>query len=214
MEIIFWENLTELFQGKALMTAVILVAIALVLVAVTRKAKFNARLISYGAISIAFAFLLSFIKLFQLPNGGTITIASMLPIFLFASIAGPWAGMTAGLCYGMLQFIQGPFFVHPVQFMLDYPLAFALLGAAGFFRKNIALGGLIGGLGRFICHFLSGVVFFGEYANGQNVFLYSFLYNASYLVPEIAICMLIMSIPSVKNAMKRIAGNGYGMNGQ
>lgn len=208
MDFVLKEKFIELLQPKSLATVIALVLLGAVLLAVSRKARFNAKLISYGALCIAASFLLSYVKIFQLPNGGTITVGSMLPLFLFAFIAGPWAGIGAGLCYGMLQFIQEPVFLHPAQLLLDYPLAFAMLGIAGFFKNKQFLGMIAGGLGRFICHVLVGVIFFAEYANGKNVYLYSMGYNASYLIPDIIICLVLFAVPQIKNITRRVTPIG------
>lgn len=203
-KIIDQEHLLKLFQLRPLISLFTLIILAAILIVISKKAVFNVRLLAYGALCIASAFVLSYIKLFQLPYGGTVTIASMLPLFIFALIAGPRAGIAAGLCYGMLQFIQEPVWVHWAQFLLDYPIAFAMLGLSGIFKDNIYLGAAAGSTGRLICHFLSGVIFFGSYAGDQNVFLYSFLYNISYILPDTAICLAILAIPSVKAAIYRV----------
>lgn len=200
------EYLSKLFQLKPMISLFTLLILAVVLFIISRKTAFNTRLLAYGALSMSAAFVLSYIKILQFPNGGTVTPASMLPIFIFAYIAGPSAGIAVGLCYGMLQFFQDPFYVHPIQFILDYPLAFAMLGLAGLSGKNLYLGTFIGSIARLICHFLSGVIFFGEYAAqaGQNVFLYSILYNASYIFPDMLICMGILAISNVRAAINRL----------
>lgn len=199
MKFILLEKIMGLLNTKLAGTFIVLLLLGLILLFSARKTRFNAKLISYGALCMAASFILSYLKVFEFPNGGSITVASMLPMFLFAAIAGPWAGIILGICYGLLQFIQEPFFVHPIQFLLDYPLAFGMLGIAGFLKGNPRLGGLVGCAGRFICHFISGAVFFAEYANGQNVFLYSLIYNGSYLLPDLVICLLLLSIPRIKN---------------
>lgn len=198
------EYILKLVQPKPLIMLVALAALAGILIAIRRKSPYDTKTLAYGAAAITIAFALSFIKIAPFPQGGTVTIASMLPLFLFAYIAGPKAGMTAGLCYGMLQFIQEPFYVHWAQFLLDYPIPFALLGLAGIFRNRIYLGAVVGGAGRFVCHFLSGVVFFAEYAGDTNVYLYSFLYNISYMLPDIAICIVIMAVPAVRSVINRV----------
>jgi thiamine transporter len=144
----------------------------------------------------------------KFPNGGSITVASMLPLFVFSFIAGPKAGMMAGMCYGMLQYIQDPQFYHWAQFLLDYPIAFSMLGLAGLFRNKVYLGALTGSAARLVCHFISGVVFFASYAGGQNVFLYSLIYNSSYILPDTIICLVILAVPSVRKAIERIKGAG------
>ena len=91
----------------------------------------------YGALSITLAFVLSYFKLFSLPFGGTITLLSMLPIFAYAAYFGPVSGFTAAFAFSLLQVVQGAYIVHPVQFILDYFVAFTLLGTASFFPKNL-----------------------------------------------------------------------------
>lgn len=202
MQFVLYEKFMEFFNVKSLIAVGALVVLAILLLLIARKARFNTRMLSYGALCIAAAFIMSYLRIFKLPNGGTITVASMLPLFLYAAIAGPWAGMTAGICYGLLQFWQDPFFMHPVQFLLDYPLAFGLLGLAGFFKDRLWLGAIVGTAGRFLCAFFSGVIFFAEYANGQNVFLYSLGYNASYLVPDVIICLVLIAVPQFKRIVR------------
>ncbi len=155
-----------------------------------------------AALCIALSFVLSYIKIYELPNGGSITPASMLPILLFAYIYGPVKGFLVAFAYSLLQMTQGMYIVHWAQFLLDYVFAFTVLGAAGFFRKSFLSGILAGGLLRYLCAFLSGVIFFAEYApEGQSPFVYSLLYNASYMVPEILICMGIYLLPGMRRTV-------------
>ena len=207
-KIVVYENLAKLFSPKPLATIVAVLLLVVIFIVISKKTSYNAKTLAYGAMAISAAFILSFIKIVEFPNGGSITVASMLPIFIYAYIAGPRAGILAGLCYGMLQYIQEPYFVHWTQLLLDYPIAFALLGTAGIFRGKQWLGALVGSMGRFLCHFLSGVVFFAEYAGEQNVFLYSFGYNISYILPDLIICLVILLLPSIKSAIKRLQTAG------
>lgn len=204
------DSLSKLVTPTSIISLLVLAALVIILAVISKKTTYNTHTLTYGALSIAAAFVLSFLKILQLPNGGTITVASMLPLFIFAYIAGPAAGMAAGLCYGLLDFIREPYAVHWLQVILDYPLAFAVLGLAGCFKKNIYLGAIVGGAARFICHFLSGVIFFGSYAApGQSVFAYSLLYNGSYLLPDIIICLVILLIPNVRSAVTRVRNNSF-----
>lgn len=143
-----------------------------------------------GALMVALAFGLHFIKIWQLPYGGSVTLGGMVPLLVFAFRRGPAAGITAGAAYGLLDLVVDPYVVHPVQLILDYPLAYGILGVAGFF-KNVAVGSFAGIFGRFLSHFLSGVIFFASYAKG-NVYLYSAMYNGSYLLPEYVISVLVL----------------------
>lgn len=157
--------------------------------------------IVYGGMCVALSFILSYIRLYKMPQGGSITLASMFPIILYAIVFGPVCGIIAGTAYGFMQFIQEPSMVHWAQLFLDYPLAFACLGLAGFapkFSKNIQVGTTIGiiiaVLGRGIMHIVSGVIFFAEYAGDQSPFIYSLVYNISYLIPEFIITLILALI--------------------
>jgi thiamine transporter len=91
---------------------------------------------------------------------------------------------------------------YPTQIILDYPLAFGALGLAGFFQRQPVMGVGVGIFGRFICHFISGIVFFGQYAwEGWNVVAYSAAYNATYLVPEFIVSTFIIFILLKRNLL-------------
>lgn len=191
---------------------VALVIIGVILFAITNsKKKWSVRMLANAALCIALSFILSYIRLYKLPQGGSITLASMLPIFLFAYAYGVAPGMLVGMAYGFLQFIQDAYFVHPVELLLDYPLAFAMLGLAGLagrFSKQWGLipGIVLGTFGRFVCAFLSGVIFFGMYApEGQNVLVYSAVYNGFYLIPEAIICIVLAMIPQIRRLARQLA---------
>lgn len=162
-------------------------------------------LIAEGAAMVALATVLSFIKVYQLPWGGSITLLSMLPIVLYSIRRGVKAGLVVSFVYALIQFGQGVmdglfgWGLTPgtliACIILDYVGAFFVLGLAGLFRKN-GLGGWIGGIVlavalRFVMHFLSGAVIWqsvGELWTGfstENTYLYSFLYNGSYMLPEL-----------------------------
>ncbi|MGI6160877.1 MAG: energy-coupled thiamine transporter ThiT [Christensenellales bacterium] len=163
------------------------------------------KMLVYGAMCIAIAFVLSFIRLYRMPQGGSLTPASMLPIMAYAYIFGPVPGLICGVAYGFLQLLQDLFVVHPVQLLLDYPLAFGLIGLAGFFRKNLIPGVIVGGFARIFMHILSGILFFAEYApEGQSVVVYSTVYNLTVFIPDLAICVVIALIPAIKNMFNNI----------
>ncbi len=153
-----------------------------------------------GALMVALAFGLSFVKIFQAPFGGAVTLGSMIPILFFAARRGAGPGVLAGAAHGLLQLIQEPFIFHPAQVIMDYPLAFGFLGLAGFFGEKIVIGAGVGVAGRFLSHFLSGVIFFASSAEG-NPYVYSALYNAGYLVPELIISLVIIRF-GLFNAIK------------
>lgn len=143
---------------------------------------------------------------FRLPiniAGGTISL-NMLPIFVLALRRGLVPGMVAGAIYGCVDLLLDPFVVHPVQMLLDYPIGYALAGLAGLgspvWHRSVARGRMaegealvlpflvLGAAGRLSAHWLSGVVFFAQNApKGQPVWLYSLVYNASYLLPSLVL---------------------------
>ncbi len=177
------------------------------LVLLLRRQTWTVPMLSTGALCVALAFVLSCLTLYRMPQGGSVTPASMLPILLFSWIYGPLPGMAAGMMDGMMQLIQGAYVVHPVQFLMDYILPFAALGLCGLFRKDKALpiGITVAVIARFIIHTLSGVIFFASYApEGQSVLLYSMGYNASYLLPEFVICLIIVLLPRVQQTFVRL----------
>lgn len=174
--------------------------------------KFSIRMLTEGGMMIALAVLLNQIKIYQAPNGGSVSAGSMIPILLFAIRWGILPGFAVGATYGLLDFIMKPYFYHPVQFLLDYIIAFGILGLAGIAFKNdkdtsnnaMITGVTVAILGRMLSHVLSGVVFFAEYAGDQNPWIYSIGYNATYLVPEliISIVVLLLIWKPLKRVMK------------
>ena len=167
--------------------------------------RWSVKMLTEGGMMIALATILSYIKVYEAPMGGSVTAGSMIPIMLFAIRWGILPGVTVGGVYGILQFILKPYFYHPLQFILDYPLAFGLLGLAGIayyinekesFKGYIwvFIGVLMGILGRMLSHVLSGVIFFAEYAGDLNPWIYSIQYNAYYLLPELIISYIVIAI--------------------
>lgn len=215
----FWDWFHN-FEGKAvfkklleLKPATIIILASLLLIAVAfafreRKNKSESgyvRMIIYGSLCIAISFVLSYIRLYRFPQGGSITPASMLLMCVFAVMFGPTAGILAGFAFGMIRLIQDPFIIHWAQFFLDYPLSFGALGLAGLYRKNIAISCLIGGFARFFVNFLSGVIFFGSYApEGMNVMIYSLAVNGAVIGTDTLICAAVALIPQVQNAIKHV----------
>lgn len=158
----------------------------------------NTRVLTEAALAVALTFVLSFVKVFEMPLGGSISL-EMFPLILLALRQGPWVGITAGVVYGLIDILTPPVFVfHPAQVLLDYPLAFGALGLAGFFRPTVRgaiLGATVAVLARFVCHFLSGVIFFAAYApEGWNPYVYSAAYNAAYLVPSLVVAAVVVVV--------------------
>ena len=169
----------------------VVVALAAVLLSVTKTSKkWNARMISFGAISIALSFVLSCIRLFRMPQGGSVTPGSMLPLMLFSAAYGVGPGMLAGLVYGVLQYLQGGWFLNVWQFALDYLLAFAALGLAGLAKHwdkkwGLYLAMALAALCRALSATLAGIAFW------DTAPWASLVYNGTYLIPDTLICMVL-----------------------
>ena len=190
---------------------VILMVAALVIpIVLSRKnnKKMSAKQLTFCAVAMALALVTSFIKVASLPMGGSITLFSMFFMCFIGYLYGPKIGIMTGVAYGILQLIIEPYIYAPLQVLLDYPLAFGALGLSGFFSKKkfgLTTGVSVGILGRYICHVISGYVFFASYApEGMNPMIYTLGYNATYIVPELIATVIVVSLPPVMKALKYV----------
>lgn len=173
------------------------------------KKKIPASQLTVCSALIALAFVLNnLLPKIPMPYGGSITLFSMLFIYLSAYFFGPYTGTFAAVAYGLLDLLIKPSIVHPIQLLLDYPIAFGMLGFGGIFckgRYGFQKGYLAGCIGRLLAVTVSGAVFFGSYAPvGQNAFVYSLGYNATYIIPEMIITLVVMSVPAFRNAIDSV----------
>lgn len=178
----------------------------------SKTKKVTTKQMVFSAMAIALATVVAtVIKLPSLPNGGSVTLFSMLLVTMVGYWYGPMIGIIAAVGFGILQFITGPYVVHPLQVVIDYPLAFGALGFSGFFsgKKNGLLNGyLVGVCGRFFFACLSGMIFYTVYveslAENMIAIWTSLVYNMTYILPEAVITVILISVPSVKNALVKI----------
>ena len=190
---------------------VLLLGTGFILAMGAKQNTWNSHRVAMGAMCIAIAFVLSCIRLFRMPQGGSITPASMLPLVLFMMACGPLQGFVVGCAYGLLQLITDPYVIHPIQLLLDYPLASGamILGCLAALlpiqrRWQLPVAVLLAGVGNYIMAVLSGAIFFAEYAGEQNAWIYSLTYNISYLGPNVLFCMLISCIPGMTRLVDMI----------
>ena len=190
-----------------IVSAVVFMAIMVVMWFVGDKRKMSdTRSIVYGAISIALSFALSYARIFKLPQGGSVTFASLLPLMIYYCMFGTRRGLIVCTIYGVLQALQDPYIIHPMQFLLDYPLAFGLIGVSGIFmekgvfkdKKVVAflLGGVIAVVLRYACHVCSGVFAFADYADLDKygtAIAYSLAYN-SFAFVDMPIALVAGSV--------------------
>ena len=170
------------------------------------------RMIAEAGVAIAIAQVLSFITLFHVPQGGSIKAASLVPLMIFAYRWGGTRGIWAGVVYGVLHFLLGfKSSIHYLSIILDYLVAYGAIGVCGYFKDNIT--GLVSGsivaiALRWFASVTSGAVVFASYApQGQNPWIYSMIYNASYMIPDgiLNIIVLLFVYQGVKRGLNRSA---------
>lgn len=191
--------------GLKLPTVIILAALLVmgVLLCRSKKESWTTRRIAYAGMCIAIAFVLSCIKLFRMPQGGSVTPAAMMPLILFSMACGPVQGIVVGCAFGLLQMVEDFYVIHPIQMLVDYPMAFGALALAclayllplknEWLRLPAAM--LLGYFGRYAMAVVSGAVFFAEYAGEQNAWIYSLSYNLSYLGVEAVVACALSCLP-------------------
>jgi thiamine transporter len=169
-----------------------------------RKSRKNLRALIESALLVAVGFVLSYIKLFELPQGGSVTALSMLPILMIGLRHGPKWGLCGGFVFACLQMLQsfwpppsGTFIAYVAVILLDYALAFTVLGLSGIFRGRrygmIYAAPLCIFL-RFLCHFVSGIVIWSYYAGDTAAWIYSLFYNGPYMGIELVLTTIIGAI--------------------
>lgn len=187
------------YQIVAIVATCALLLLGLIVLLVSKQRKSSTQEIVYAAVCIALAFGLSYARLWRLPQGGSVTLASMVPLAIYSYKYGVVRGVLCGLIFGLLTSLLDPWIVHPVQYLLDYPLAFAFLGLSGVLKGKlkpnfaICLGFLIGCAGRYLCHAVSGAIFFGTYGAdfGVGAWAWGFLYN-SFVWADAAIAIVCL----------------------
>lgn len=202
----------------------VIALIALLALAFGRGEKkgFDSKSVAYAGVCIAMSFALSYIKFFEMPQGGSLTLASLLPLMIYSYMFGVRKGVIAGFAYGILQAVQGIWFIHPAQFLLDYPVAFCAIGLAGMFSRvkaldklpqiKFALGAIVASALRFFSHVLAGAYAFSEYSTMENPWIYSLAYN-SFVFADIAIAIgvgiVVFSAKSFLSEVKRIQATAF-----
>lgn len=193
--------------GQVTVVVVIIVLFGVILYSGKGK-PMDTKAVAISAVLVALSIILNQLVIFRMPQGGSITAFSMVPIVLCAYFFGVRRGLMAGMCVGLIDLIFNPYVIHPVQMLLDYPLAFGALAFGGIFaaqKNGLIKGYIFGVICRYICAVLSGVIFFGAYApEGFSALTWSLWYNLTYLAVEGAITVVLLCIPQVKNLFERL----------
>ena len=201
-----WYNPINNQNALFVILTVVLTAIIVVLALLGDKdAQFDTKSLSFGAVCVALSFALSYIKFFSMPQGGSVTFASLLPLALYSYMFGTRRGVIIGVVYGLLQFVQSPQFYQPVQVLIDYPIAFGAIGVAGiarnykFLKGNLVaefcVGTTIAILLRYLAHTLSGYFVFYSWApidEGYTAMTWTLVYNL-YVLVDLAIVLAMGS---------------------
>lgn len=208
------ESYVPLSNWQMYLFSAILVGVIVTLALVGgNSTEYNTKALTYAAICIATSFALSYVKFFSMPQGGSVTFASMLPLAIYSYMFGTRKGVIAGVVYGLLQFVQNPQFYQPMQVLLDYPIAFGAIGVAGigrkmkFLRSNVhaefAVGTTVAVLLRYVSHVMSGYYVFYTWAGNNHPLVYSLAYN-TYTMVDLGIVLVIGVIALSSKSLKRI----------
>ena len=173
-----------------------------------RKIHFTTGMLVNISLMLALTIILHQLRLYRMPQGGSITCGSMVPLLLISYRYGFWPGCLAGFVYGIFNIMLDPYILHPVQVLFDYPLPYMALALAALWPNHRYLSTALAFSVRFICHIISGVVFFASYApSGTSPLVYSLIFNATYLVPECLICFFLLKILPIKRFLNAMGQN-------
>lgn len=204
------EGFTEIFNSPLSLATLIGVTILILAFIRFKKINLNTKVMARIGIALALATILHLIKIVDLPNGaGSINLGSMVPILIISFMYGPEIGMLTGFLFGIIYLIISPYILHPIQVLFDYPLPYMAVGLAGFFKNNKLIGATFGMFIEFIFHFISGVLFFGQFApEGWSPVLYSFIMNGSVVGGNLLVVLVILSlIPISRLVNKNVFSN-------
>lgn len=202
--------------------AVVLLLAVIALIGFGGKKRYDAKRIAFAGVCVAMSFVLALIKFKPVQYGGSITLASFVPVLVYAYVYGPTSGFMVGLIHGLLNFIESPYILTPATFILDYLLAFASIGIMGFFGKlprkeksalPVVLGSVAVFTARFVFHLVAGAIFFMQdavwvslpnWAMG-NAFVYSLIYQCVYVPADCLIATLVLFALAKTGVLDKLA---------
>ena len=200
--------------------AIVVLFGVIAVICIKGKKRYDAKHIAFAGISLSLSFVLSLIKVSPVTYGGSITLASFVPLLIYTYVYGLADGLLTGLIFGLFNFVTGPYILTPLTFILDYLLAFAsigLMGIAGKFTKkttfNVVLGTVAVYVVRFVFHLFSGMIYFSmdqvwvelpNWAVSNGGFVYSFIYQCVYLPADCAIAAVAMYVLAKTNVLDKL----------
>lgn len=201
------QNLQTIFESSSSVFALLGIFLMILFFIYARKIKFTTKMLLNISLMVALSIILKQIPIYHFPQGGSITFGAAIPIMLLAYRYGLAVGMLAGFILGLIVIILDPFILHPIQVLFDYPLPYMAAGLAALSRNFIASTMLVF-TGKFICHFISGVIFFASYApEGMSPIIYSLTVNASMAIPECIICCVLLKILPLERLLNAMDKN-------
>ena len=200
------EGFIEIFKNPLSIAALLGLMIVVLALIRFKKIKLDSKTMARIGLALALATILDFVKIIDLPNGiGSINLGSVVPIIVIALFYGAEIGMLTGLLFGLINLIISPYIVHPLQVLFDYPLPYMALGLAGYFKNRKLIGVSVGMFFKFIFHFISGFLFFGQFApDGWSPALYSLVANASYVGSNLIIVIVLILILPIDTVFKKV----------
>lgn len=199
------------------MAIIVLMILAIIIAAIFAGKRqdskgFNAKTLAFAGIALALAFVTSYIK-FEMPMGGSVTLFSMFFVCFIGYVYGINVGLITAFAYSLLQFIQsgGSYFLTPFQTCCDYFFAFTALGIAGFWYKKkhgLVIGYVVACMVRGLFHTIGGYIYWMDYMPdtfpANLAMIYPIVYNYFYILIEMIITLVVINLPPVKKAIKRI----------
>ena len=202
------ENLMTVLASPTSSFALLGIFLLIVFGLYARRVRLTTPILVNISLMLALALILSQFRLYHFPQGGSVTLGAMVPLLIISFRYGAGVGALAGFVFGLIQIIQDPFILHPLQVLFDYPLPYMALGLAGFFPQRLILATVLAFAAKFACHFISGVVFFASYApEGMAPVIYSLTVNASMILPELLICCVILKVLPVSRLLAAMDKN-------
>ena len=215
------EQTTDVVKWISIAAVAVLLGV-IALIGFLHKKDFDAKRLAFAGICVAMSFTLAVIKVSPVQYGGSITLASFVPILIYAYVYGPAEGFLVGLIHGLLNFIEDPYILTPATFLFDYLLAFASVGVMGFFGKMkrkekgclpVVLGCVAVFALRFLFHWCSGMIFFAQDSVWvslpdlamANAAVYSFIYQCVYVPADALIATLVMVALCKTGALDRLS---------
>ena len=213
------DKATKIVQRISIAAVVLLLAVIAVICFNFKGKKYDAKRIAFAGLSVGLSFALSNVKVSPVTYGGSITLASFVPVLIYAYVYGFADGLLIGLIHGLLNFISDPYILTPMTFILDFLLAFASIGIMGFAHKftkkttfNVVLGTVAVFSVRFIFHLISGIIYFANDSIWvslpswalDNAFIYSFIYQCVYIPADCAIAAVVLYVIAKTKTMDRL----------